>query len=120
VPLPDGTYAYGRVHRDAVVCFYRTRSRSPATPPIGEREYELCVAVYDDVVAGWQRVGVDDFDEGDDGGWPPPMVVQDAISGEAQVYHRGEMRPAEQDEVAGLEPAGVWNEEHVTARLSPS
>ena len=45
---PDGTYANGRVLRDASVAFYKGRSDDPARPPIGDREFEFVVGAYDD------------------------------------------------------------------------
>ena len=61
LPLPDGRFAYGRVYRDAAVCFYRYATRLPSEPPIGLRNFAFCVGVYDDVVASWEVVGVDGF-----------------------------------------------------------
>lgn len=49
-PLPNGQFVYGRCLRDGAVAFYRTRSTQPGHPPIGERDYEFVVGVYDDVV----------------------------------------------------------------------
>jgi hypothetical protein len=54
--LPDGTYAYGRVLRDACVAFYRRRSTEPGMPPLGDRDFEFTVGVYEDVVAGHRVV----------------------------------------------------------------
>jgi len=36
------------VLRDASVAFYKGRSDDPARPPIGDREFEFVVGVYDD------------------------------------------------------------------------
>jgi len=118
VPLPDGRFAYGRVYRDATVCFYRYAARLPGEPPIGLRDFAFCVGVYDDVAAGWEVVGVDGFSPGEDNGWPPASGVKDPISGSWRVYHRGVMRAATEDEARGLEPAAVWDEHHLLPRLA--
>lgn len=39
----------------------------------------------------------------DESSRPPPHFVRDIISGDYQIYHRGEMRPAKLEEVEGLE-----------------
>jgi hypothetical protein len=118
VPLPDGRYAYGRVYRDATVCFYRCATRLPGEPPLGLRDFAFCVGVYDDVIASWEVVGVDGFSPDEDNGWPPASGVKDPISGSWQIYHRGAMRAAGEDEARDLEPAAVWDERHLLPRLA--
>jgi len=118
VPLPDGRFAYGRVYRDAAVCFYRYATTLPGEPPIGLRNFAFCVGVYDDVVASWEVVGVDGFSPEEDNGWPPASGVRDPISGAWRVYHRGAMRAATEDEARDLEPAAVWDEGHLLPRLA--
>jgi len=106
------------VHRDATVAFYRKASMQPGQPPIGSRDFAFCVGIYRDVVLRWERVGLDPFTEEEGDGWPPPNAVHDPISSEWRVYHRGEMRAATADEAATLEPAAVWDEQHVLPRLT--
>jgi hypothetical protein len=117
VPLPDGTYAYGRVLRDASVAFYRTATEEREHAPIGSRDFAFCVGVYRDVVLRWKRVGLDPFTDDEDDGWPPPHAIRDPLSSGWRIYHRGTMRAATEDEAAGLEPAAVWDEQHVLPRL---
>ena len=47
--LPSGRYAYGRVLRDANVAFYSETTTEPGLPPVGSRDYQFVVGVYDDV-----------------------------------------------------------------------
>jgi len=82
-------FAYGRVYRDAAVCFYRYATRLPSEPPIGLRDFAFCVGVYDDVVASWEVVGVDGFSPEEDNGWPPASGVRHPISGSWRIYHHG-------------------------------
>jgi hypothetical protein len=105
------------VYRDATVCFYRCATRLPGEPPIGLRDFAFCVGVYDDVVAGWEVVGVDSFSPDEDSGWPPASGVKDPISGAWRIYHHGAMREATEQEARDLEPAAVWDEHHVLPRL---
>lgn len=110
--LPDGTYAYGRVLKDAAIAFYRTRTSGPNEPPIGERRYEFVIGVYDDVLRAEDVpvVGMDPSATPDED-WPPPFRVQDPISGSVSIYERGSFRQATPAEASDLEPAAVWDRE---------
>ena len=83
--LPDGTYAYRRVLRDACLAFYRHRTSESARPPIGERDFEFIVGVYDDVVRSHPVVGHDPS-ANDDEDWPPPQGITDPIDGSRRIY----------------------------------
>lgn len=117
IELPDGTFAYGRVLRDAAVGFYSRRSTQPDRPPIGDRDYEFVVGVYDDAVKQWPVVGYDPSATADED-WPPPSVIVDPITGTRSIYERGEIRPPRENEVDLVEPAAVWDEPHLIERLS--
>jgi len=105
------------VYRDATVGFYQQTSREPTSPPLGSRDFLFWVGVYSDVLAGWERVAIDPFDGSEDQGWPPPMSVADPIDGRWRVYHHGAMRDADPAQAENLEPAAVWDLEHVVSRL---
>jgi hypothetical protein len=117
--LSEGVYAYGRVLRDASVAFYRQASSEPRRPPIGNRDFQFVVGVYADVVASLEVVGHDASDSDDDD-WPPPSSVTDKIGGGVQLYYRGELRPATEEECRWLEPAAVWDLPHLIERLTAS
>jgi Immunity protein 26 len=119
--LPDGRYAYGRVLRDASVAFYRQTGREPGQAPFGSRDYQFVVGVYDDVLQSSDVtvVGHDPATSPEDE-WPPPYSVTDRVSGAAQIYRNGVMRPATADQVRGLEPAAVWDLQHLLERLAAS
>ncbi|MGW8566662.1 hypothetical protein [Isoptericola sp. NPDC055881] len=121
IALPDGRYAYGRVLRDASVAFYSSRSDRPGCPPIGAREYEFVVGVYEDVLRteGVPAVGMDASADPDDE-WPPPYSVRDVLTGRSRIYHRGKMEPATEEQVRDLEPAAVWDWHHLVERLMAS
>jgi hypothetical protein len=119
--LGDGRYGYGRVLRDASIAIYRSTSASPATPPIGEREFIFTVGVYDEVPGSvaCPVVGHDaSRDPTED--WPPPYCVTDKISGRKSIYHRGELTPADEDSCIGMEPAAVWDLRHILERIVAS
>jgi len=116
--LPDGRFAFGRVYRDATVCWYGDAGFDPDSPPIGSRDFLFCTGVSDDAVKGWTVCGLDPFQPDEDDGWPPPTSVRDPITGRFKIYYRGAMREADEAEAATLEPAAVWDEHHLVGRLA--
>lgn len=116
--LPNGTFAYGRVLRDTSVAFYRETTSDPGEPPIGSRDYQFVVGVYNDVFKSSKTaiIGHDPSRDAEDE-WPPPYSVRDHLTRRVSVYYKGKLRPAEEDEVRGLEPAAVWALDHLTDRL---
>ena len=116
--LPSGRYAYGRVLRDASVAFYSEITAEPGVPPVGSRNYQFVVGVYDDALTseGVSVVGHDPSQDPEDD-WPPPSSIRDPISGAVRIYHHGRMRDATTEETEGLEPAAVWGLNHLTDRL---
>jgi hypothetical protein len=116
IMLPTERYAYGRVLRDASVAFYRETTDEPGQPPIGSRDFQFVVGVYDDVLKSSSVVGHDPSRDPEED-WPPPYCVRDVISGETKLYHKGVMRPARTEECEGLEPAAVWDLHHIIDRL---
>lgn len=119
ITLPSGKYAYGRVLRDASVAFYRTITEQPGEPPVGSREYQFVVAVYDDVLESDKApvVGHDPSQSAEDE-WPPPYCVRDPITRRLKLYHKGDMRAATEEECLGVEPAAVWDLHHLIDRLA--
>lgn len=119
IALPSGEYAYGRVLKDASVAIYGVITVDPGDPPVGHRDYQFVVGIYEDALRRLPVVARDGrLNEDDD--WPPPCSVTDAITGEKRVYHRGEMRSVQSREADNLEPAAVWELEHIIERIEAS
>lgn len=118
VTLPNGRYAYGRVLRDGAVAFYRQTTDNPGEPPIGDRDCQFVVGVYNDTLRSDDLpvVGLDPGADAEDE-WPPPQLVRDPITGRAQLYERGQMRATTEAEVSDLEPVAAWSLEHLLPRL---
>lgn len=116
--LPDGSYAYGRVLRDASVAFYRVTTREPGKPLIGSRGYQFVVGVYDNVLRS-EKVPIVGHDPSRDAGdeWPPPYSVHHPLTGRTDLYEKGTIRRAEEHEICGLEPAAAWDLHHLLDRL---
>lgn len=120
IAIPGG-FAYGRVLRDASVAFYRQFSLVAGQPPLGSRDYLFVVGVYADALASQDAPVVGhDPSHGPEDDWPPPTSITDPISGEVKIYHYGVIRDAQTSEVLGLEPAAVWDLQHIGRRLMGS
>jgi len=119
IELPNGGYAYGRVLRDASIAIYRQTSQISGRPPVGSRDYQFVVGVYDDVLnsGACPVVGHDPSRDTDDE-WPPPSYIRDPISGQASAYHKGIIIPATEEEIIGLERASVWDLDHIVERIT--
>ena len=118
IPLPEGKFAYGRVYDDASVSIYRKVTEKPFQPPIGARDFLFTVGLYSDILENgyWEIIDRDEFEAGESP-WPPPYFVRDVISGDYQIYHKGVLRPAEPQEVVGLEEAAVYDADHIVDRI---
>jgi hypothetical protein len=116
IDLPDGEVAHGRVLRDSSLAVYRGVRRTEEAPPVGRRDYQFVVGIYEDGLRQLPVVGQDPpRDEADS--WPPPYSVTDPVTGRRSVYERGQIRPASED-LEDLEPAAVWDLSHIVERIS--
>jgi hypothetical protein len=118
IELPNGRYAYGRVYDEAGLGIYSQMTDEPHKPPIGSRDFQFIVGVYNKVLTSgkWPTVGEDPFGEKEDP-WPPPRCIIDSISGEYSIYHHGKTRPASADECQHLEVTAVWDGDHIIDRI---
>ena len=82
IKLPNGRYAYGRVYDEAGLGVYSQITDEPHKPPIGSRDFQFIIGVYNKVLTSgeWPIVGKDSFGENEDP-WPPPRCIIDSISG---------------------------------------
>lgn len=120
IPLPDGTYAYGRVFKDTGLAIYKETSKSPNIPPKTE-EYRFVVGFNGGAVetGEWPVVDHRPFAD-EDSAWPPPKFIKDSINGTYETYHKGQMHAATEEQCKGLEEASVWNANHIVDRIMGS
>ena len=118
IPLDDGRFAFCRVLKDASIGVYDYVVATPETLPPLDMSYAFVVGVYTDVLTSgeWPRVLRKPIPN-EESAWPPPYVVRDVISGKVSIYHQGVMRPASSEECQGLEPAAIWDKEHILERI---
>jgi hypothetical protein len=120
IPLPDGTYGYGRVLRAPLIAFYGLQSEQ-----ILPVETVLTSAVAFTVCVSYQPIT--------DGHWPvigeaplsPELLIEplfykkDPLSGALTIYRdsSGEEIQATKEQCANLECAAVWGMNHILDRL---
>jgi Immunity protein 26 len=121
IPLHDGRFVFGRVLNDASIGIYRYIAGSKDEPPPTETDYLFVVGVYRDVLTSgqWPRIAHIPF-ETEEESWQPPCVVCDPITGKRSIYHKGVIRSASVAECKDLEPAAVWDKEHIIDRIGQS
>ena len=113
--LPNGTYAFIRVHRDGAIAVYQKRGDSSEDLPMQE-DYEFFVCVYRHVYRNWQFVENRPFVNEDDS-WAPPFCWVDQITCEGTLYYRGEQKSCTYEECKDLEILAVWDENHLIDRI---
>ncbi|GIF62407.1 hypothetical protein Ais01nite_04420 [Asanoa ishikariensis] len=120
--LPDGHYYYGRVLEGVWLAFYDLRTVEPVDDldRIVARPVLFVLAVHDDLLAPgeWATLGVVPLD----GSLRPPRwhFIQDLVDPALcrLIDLAGHIRAATHEECVGLEPAAVWEPEHIAERLT--
>ena len=117
IPLPDGTNAYGRLHKDTTLAIYNIRCKDVSELP-EEENYESYIGVYKDLLQDgeWPVVANRSFALEEEA-WPPPMVVVDAITQRGSLYYKGIIFPCSYEECKDLEVVAAWDRHHVVDRL---
>lgn len=117
IPLPNEKYAFGKVFKDAGFGIYGHIGDSIDDLPDKE-DFLFNVGVYKDVLTSgkWDVVENRPFSSEEEA-FPPPKYMQDKISGEYSIYHKGEIKEATKEECVGLEVASVWDEQHIIDRI---
>ena len=118
INLPTGKFAYGRVYQDALVKIYKKVTDEHNNPPIGSRNFLFQVGMYADLLTTGklQIVGHDPFKSEEDS-WGDPSCIQDPISNNYSIYHKGNIRDSTKEECEGLEKAAVWDLNHIIERI---
>jgi Immunity protein 26 len=117
--LSDGSFYYACLLEFPWVAFYHHRSRLPEDDlvAITKRPVIFTIAAHKDLLAKdqWQTIGHVPVD----GSLQPPaaQAIWDDPDNCQIIDAEGDMRPATPEECAGLEPAAVWEPEHIDDRL---
>ncbi len=121
IPLPNGKYAFGKLHNDSSIGVYSVIAKSiPSIEEIEKHPIVMYSGVFDtDIVNGeWEIIGNKIF-ESEDKSWPPAQYIQDIINQEEyRIYYRGEMKPANKEEIAGLEEQAMRKPEQLVQEIS--
>lgn len=117
IPLPNGTFAFGRLFREYTLAIYKTISDDASSLPQNE-EYSFYVGVYKDLLQDgeWEVVENRPFSSLDDA-WAPPQCVISKIYEKYSLYIRGEIIPSTKEACQGLEQVAAWDRHHVIDRI---
>ncbi len=120
IPLPDGSFGYGRLLREPLIAFYDLRSEqilpleAVLSAPIA---FTLFVMNHPITKGHWPVIGKAPLSPEllDD----PLFFKKDPISGSLAIYRdsSGEETPATKEQCANLECAAVWEMSHILDRL---
>ncbi|MCX4985881.1 immunity 26/phosphotriesterase HocA family protein [Streptomyces sp. NBC_00572] len=119
IPLPDGSYGYGRVLSEEYTGFYDYRTAQPSADladlDAGPFLFAQAVRLPDD--DRWQPIGSRPL-EGE-AARPVVRFTQDLADFRKCVIFdsEGGMHPATPEECVGLERAEVWDAHHIERRL---
>ena len=118
IPLPNGTYAFGRLYSEYTLAIYKERTKNIHEIP-ENKEYDFFVGVYRDVICDgeWPVIDQVPFENEDDAWKKPPNYMKDIFTGEISKYERGIITPSTEEECKGLEICAVWDRTHVVDRL---
>ena len=119
--LEDGWTYYARLLEFPWAVFYKHRTKTPSDDlaAITAHPVLFTIAAHKDLLAKneWEVVGHLALD----GSLTPPRAQAvwdlDDPDGCQIIDDQGEMRPATPEECEGLEPAAVWEPEHIADRL---
>jgi len=117
--LGDGLLYYARLLEFPWAAFYRHRTSQPENDlaAIAKHDVLFTIAAHKDLLAKnqWEPIGT----LPPDGSLHPPaaQAIWDDADHCQIIDANGDMRPATPEECAGLEPAAVWEPEHIDDRL---
>ena len=117
IPLPNHKYAFGRIFKDSCVAYYKKIGESIDDIPDTE-DYQFIVGTYQKLVKGniWTFVEHRPY-KSEDEVTAPPNSMYNSLTDQFSIYYKGEIRPSSLEECKDLEPAAIWDEEHIIDRL---
>jgi hypothetical protein len=104
IPLTAAGYAYGKLFADYGLGVYDllTASIADCEEVTHQKFWFFCHIFHNAIKSGmWPIIGHEPFSD-EESSWTPPMFHQDVISGEYEIRHKGECRPATKKEIRGL------------------
>ncbi|MFD3993469.1 immunity 26/phosphotriesterase HocA family protein [Streptomyces sp. NPDC058583] len=119
IPLPDGSYGYGRVLSDAYTGFYDYRTTRPSADldDIDTRPLLFAQAVRLRDGDRWEPIGSRPL-EGEVACPVVRFTQERADFRKCTIFDsEGAVRPATPEECVGLERAAVWDAHHIERRL---
>ncbi len=115
IPLPNGTYAFARLHQEGTVAIYKQRSETEDGFQEND-EYEFTVPVYRFVFREWHFVKNIPFSNEEES-YAPPYAWFNQLTGAGSIYYKGVRTPCSYEECKDLEVLAVWDGNQLVDRI---
>lgn len=120
IPIGDCLFVFGHLLRDASIAIYSFVSKEPVgTCQLAGKNVFFDAGVFDTNIANgqWQIIGNIPFSN-DDESWPSPQYIRDVINPKNySIYYKGEMKPANEQDVSGLEKQVMYKPEELIEEI---
>jgi hypothetical protein len=120
IPVSDGLYVFGRLMQDASIAIYSFLSKGIVdVHQLVGKEVLFDPGVFDTNIANgqWKIIGSIPFSNADES-WPTPKYIRDVINpNKYRIYCKGEMKPASEQEVEGLEKQVMYKPEELVDEI---
>lgn len=120
IPLSDGRHAFGRLMKDCGIAIHRFISDTPIPPTDWETSQILFYTSFVDnrIKDGrWPVVAMVQF-ENDDAAYCPPSRKIDVLDrNHHEIYYKGKISDATEEEVQGLEFENMWGSEALVEEI---
>jgi len=120
IPVSDVLFVFGRLLQDASIAIYSFSSQVIVdVQQLVGKEVLVDPGVFDTNIANgqWKIIGNIPFSTADES-WPSPKYVRDVINpNKYRIYYKGEMKPANEQEVEGLEKQVMYKPEELVEEI---
>lgn len=120
IPVSDTDFVFGRLLKDSSIAIYPLLSTEAVDiSQLVRKKILFDPGVFDtNIVNGkWKIIGHIPFEHADES-WPSPKCIRDIINPDkCRIYYKGEMKPATEKEVKGLEEQAMFKPEGLVAEI---
>ncbi|MCJ8340691.1 MAG: immunity 26/phosphotriesterase HocA family protein [Pseudomonadales bacterium] len=120
IPIGGCLFVFGRLLRDASIAIYSFVSNEPVdVRQLAGENVLFDAGVFGTNIANgqWQIIGNIPFSD-DDESWSSPQYIRDIINpSKYRIYYKGEMKPANEEDVSGLEKQVMYKPEGLVEEI---
>lgn len=120
IPIDDTHFVFGRLLNDASIGIHSLVSKEAVDiNQLISRKVLFEAGVFDTNIRGgkWKVIGHIPFDDAEES-WPSPKYVKDIMNPDRySIYYKGELKPATEKEVEGLEAQAMYKPEALVEEI---